>query len=144
MQDKQCFKCFQVKPLTEFYTHPKTTDGRLGKCKACTREDVKENRSQNRQRFSLYDKQRNLNPDRRKRKFSYEQNHRRKNPEKYKARMMVGNAIRDRRLIPLPCQNCGNPKSQAHHKDYSKPLDVDWLCFKCHREIEHNQIVTVE
>jgi hypothetical protein len=35
-----------------------------------------------------------------------------------------------------PCEKCGYHKSQAHHHDYSKPLDVNWLCFACHRK-EH-------
>lgn len=32
-----------------------------------------------------------------------------------------------------PCERCGDPKSQAHHDDYSKPLDIMWLCAKDHR-----------
>jgi hypothetical protein len=27
---------------------------------------------------------------------------------------------------------CGEPKVHAHHEDYSRPLDVTWLCQKCH------------
>lgn len=38
---KNCFKCDIEKPLTDFYKHPGTTDGRLGKCKECTKIDNK-------------------------------------------------------------------------------------------------------
>lgn len=31
-----------------------------------------------------------------------------------------------------PCQSCGDPKAQMHHHDYSKPLEVEWLCRRCH------------
>ena len=30
------------------------------------------------------------------------------------------------------CSVCGNPNTQPHHGDYSKPLDVVWLCVKHH------------
>ncbi len=31
------------------------------------------------------------------------------------------------------CDACGSEKNvQAHHPDYSKPFDVDWLCSRCH------------
>lgn len=31
-----------------------------------------------------------------------------------------------------PCRICGSANSQKHHHDYSKPLDVVWLCRWCH------------
>tara|TARA_R110002110_G_C13021826_1_gene677937 strand:- start:26 stop:505 length:480 start_codon:yes stop_codon:yes gene_type:complete len=37
---KECFKCHEVKPVAEYYAHPRMKDGHLGKCKACTRKDA--------------------------------------------------------------------------------------------------------
>jgi len=56
------------------------------------------------------------------------------NPIKRKAHIAVGNALRDGKLKPDNCEICGNPKAQAHHDDYSKPLDVRWLCTTHHAE----------
>jgi hypothetical protein len=58
-----------------------------------------------------------------------------KNPDKFLARQSVMVAIRSGKLIKKPCKKCANPKSEAHHKDYTKPLDVIWLCRKCHIQI---------
>lgn len=48
--------------------------------------------------------------------------------EKYLAHCKVSYAIRHGKLKKLPCQVCGDPKSESHHEDYSKPLEVIWLC----------------
>lgn len=57
-----------------------------------------------------------------------------RNPEKIRAQQLAGNAIRDGRLLKEPCEVCGNERVDAHHDDYSKPLDVRWLCRKHHMQ----------
>ena len=42
-QHKKCFKCNKSKPKEDFYKHPRMKDGRLGKCKTCTRADTASN-----------------------------------------------------------------------------------------------------
>ncbi len=56
-----------------------------------------------------------------------------------KARHAVSEAIRKGTLVPQPCQECGDLKSQGHHPDYSKPLEVQWLCYP-HHLIAHNKV----
>jgi hypothetical protein len=59
-----------------------------------------------------------------------------RNPEKQRAWWAVSNAVRSGRLVrPKNCQRCGKAcHPQASHDDYSKPLDVEWLCAMCHNE----------
>ena len=56
---------------------------------------------------------------------------------KYNARCLVRTRIKRGLLQRLPCEVCGEAKAQAHHDDYSKPLDVRWLCPKHHKEVHH-------
>jgi len=49
------------------------------------------------------------------------------------ARGRVSSAIRDGRIQRQSCGVCG-AKAQAHHEDYSKPLEVAWFCTKHHGE----------
>ena len=58
-------------------------------------------------------------------------------PDRNRARVILNNAVRDAKVIPWPV--CAVPdcscKPQAHHPDYSRPLDVVWLCVKHHKEV---------
>ena len=38
-------------------------------------------------------------------------------------------------LLAQPCEVCGDTKVEKHHDDYSKPLEVRWLCKTHHREL---------
>lgn len=58
------------------------------------------------------------------------------NPTAYRAHTAVGNALRDGKLERMPCEVCGTgDKVHAHHKDYAKPLEVVWLCARCHHRL---------
>ena len=61
-----------------------------------------------------------------------------KYPEKYQAQRKVQNAIQTGKLIRGNCKICNKPNAHAHHEDYSKPLEVTWLCAKCHSNL-HNK-----
>lgn len=142
---KACFKCGEIKPLSEYYVHSEMRDGHLNKCKVCTREDSRRNTEKllrdaawvekelERQRIKQRAKNKSavISPEKKK---EYVRRHRDKYPEKAIARAAVGNAIRDGRLVRQPCEVCGDENSEGHHEDYSKPLDVIWYCSKHHAE----------
>jgi len=137
---KTCFKCKVEKPVTDFYVHPAMGDGRLNKCKECTKKDVSENYRANSDHYREYERTRFTTSARKERLRIYQQNRRIRNPEKETARRKFSRAIKAGQIIrPSICSKCGSAgKIEGHHHDYKKPLDVVWLCFMCHRE-EHGQ-----
>lgn len=140
---KKCFKCNRLKPLTEYYRHACMRDGYLRKCKDCVRVEVAEysQRPDQKKKRSEYERKRFKSPARKAAILEYQRARRGRNKLKAIAWNMISNGLRDGKITRKPCQVCGNPKSEAHHHDYSKPLDVIWLCFKHHREIGHQQKV---
>ena len=50
-------------------------------------------------------------------------------------------AIKTGRIVRLPCEACGEENTHGHHEDYTKPLDVIWLCPIHHKEA-HRQSAT--
>jgi hypothetical protein len=61
-------------------------------------------------------------------------NWRKKYPERKNAQAKVFRAIKKGILIKQACFVCGE-KAEAHHPDYSRPLDVVWLCSSHHRQV---------
>ncbi len=62
------------------------------------------------------------------------------NKQKTWARNIVLRAVKKGDLVrPEVCERCGTDGTiDGHHFDYSKPLEVLWLCRSCHRR-EHAQ-----
>lgn len=63
---------------------------------------------------------------------------REKYPEKWSARQKLRYAVSKGIIKKLNCEVCGDKNVCAHHPDYSKPLEVIWLCMTHHREVHGN------
>ena len=150
---KTCFKCGDTKPLDDFYRHPQMADGHLNKCKECNREDSRQEYWRNSQNARWAAKQRARGRDKWRRLYrgttselpsaakARTKRYRAEHPHRFRAHSALGNAVRDGRITkPKTCQRCGAeplPRDlHGHHHDYSKPLDVEWVCTTCHG-VEH-------
>ncbi len=61
-----------------------------------------------------------------------------RHPERQAARILLNCAVRAGKIVrPERCSRCGELKKvDGHHKDYSRPLEVVWLCRQCHADEE--------
>ena len=116
-----CIKCHESKPIGEFTPRTDNSRGHYTTCKIC------KNAYQKQYQKSVAGKRVQVLADQaRKEKFAHKRN----------ARSKTFTAIKNGTIQVLPCLICGD-KSEAHHHDYSRPLDVMWLCKTHHRET-HN------
>lgn len=59
-----------------------------------------------------------------------------RNPEKRRAHVILGDAVKAGKIVRQPCEVCGaTGRVHGHHDDYSKPLEVRWLCPAHHGEM---------
>lgn len=137
---KECFKCKTIKPLTEFYKHPRMADGHLNKCKECNRNDATKHRNQNLEKVRAYDRARGKESKRIKASTEITRAWREEDARRNRAHTAVARAIRNGDLVRAPCIRCGEQKSVAHHEDYDKPLEVMWLCQPCHKQ-RHKELL---
>ena len=119
---KACFRCGKSSSgtsldslSTAFFRVHSMPDGLSGLCKACDNEK------------------------RKKARFLLSQVASENRLEKERIRSLTRFAISCGKLKRLACQVCGDPKTDAHHHDYSKPYDVTFLCRKHHAE-EHSRL----
>ncbi|KEZ23139.1 hypothetical protein HS327_00742 [Glaesserella parasuis] len=135
----KCKHCNKEKVLDDFYSSNKST------CKECVKLKSRLNRIQNIDHCKKYDRDR-ANLEHRvlaraiyRKTDNYKQSHRKanykyraNNPSVYQAHIIVNNAIKSGKLKQENCLICGK-QAEAHHFDYSLPLNVIWLCDEHHK-----------
>lgn len=153
MTGKLCKSCGIVKPTTAFYKHQSTADRLRSFCKPCCSLDSMKYHRANPERYkaaSLRYNQRNREKVNEVTKLWQRNNvekvkettrrYREKYPEKRRAQNAVNNAILAGKLTRKPCEICGSTnKIHGHHEDYSRLLDVVWLC-PVHHRARHREL----
>lgn len=137
---KHCPKCNTDKPIDNFNRNSARHDGRDNYCNPCRREydvqwsETPVNREKRREWCRTW---RYLNPDLASAaSIGWQQ----RNPEKSQAHQKVFRAITSGRLDRPDHCACGiECKPEGHHDDYSKPLEVVWLCRACHKRTERKK-----
>lgn len=108
---KYCPTCKEIKEQYDFGKDRSNPTGFRGQCKECSKEAKKRLHPSTAVFLSK--------PERKRRKRASE---------------IVNNS--QGKIKKGPCSICGtNELVEGHHEDYSKPLDVIWLCQKHHKEL---------
>jgi hypothetical protein len=125
---KRCIQCKIEKSVDKFSKRKTSIDGFENQCRACRTANAKANRYKNLEKYQAYEKQKSALPKNleagRIRYKKYTQTF----PERSAAHAAVTKALRQKVLVRQPCHICGESKTEGHHADYGRPLDVVWLC----------------
>lgn len=130
-----CRVCKKSQPLTEYYENKAYKNGYEKYCKTCRKAYNYKWYDANKEH--VREQHREYRSDERVKKLELAKTKRlqAKYPEKTKARYMVRDALSAGKITkPDNCTSCdATGRLEGHHNDYSKPLDVEWLCVLCHK-----------
>jgi len=163
MESKECSKCHQVKPITEFYFFKKG-NYYTSHCHDCRLIDQKQYRESHKDKAKRdYEALRESGYHRERHKrlaesgfFKAEPRHTNqveahkksdkdpKNLIKRKARASIKYMIKQGQLLKEPCFLCGNPIAEAHHPNYNNPRYVVFLCDACHGLMKYKAYKIIE
>lgn len=141
---KKCTGCSTIKNDTEFYKDNRNISGLYSICKRCHRYKYKESIKKWRKKYP--EKNRKISRD------SYKKNrisvlekmskYQKDNPDVANSHTKVYLAIKNGLMVrPNKCSICGlKVKIDGHHNDYSKPLEVEWVCRVCHKDIHSKKL----
>lgn len=142
-----CKYCEKDKPEDQFRKHSRKCKPCQAKATAMWREknpekariQISQWRADNKQWMQEYNRQRYRSPDFKRSPNAglFAKRWRDANREKRNASAKVYYALKTGKLTkPKDCSICGDDYYIiAHHEDYSKPLEVKWVCQSCHRKI---------
>ena len=111
-------------------------------CKPCANARMNKWRENKKARLAIKCREwKSKNPEKlntyklnRKNWLSYNQEIR--STHKERARFDARNAVRRGDIKRMPRERCGALNTESHHPDYSRSLEIKWLCTPCHG-IEH-------
>ena len=141
MKPKRCTKCGIEKSRANCHECKAAKDGLQNQCKVCRAGYYVSHRTKILEWRQKYDQSHKTERAKynqssvRKATCNKSQKKMRENhPENSAAHSAVQYAVKVGELIrPWYCELCFiTCQPEAHHEDYSKPLEVDWLCKKCH------------
>ena len=136
---KTCSTCGRELPLSEFNKNRNNKDGLQDKCRACFSEYNKKRYASDPERHKA--NARKYREENLENVFATRMKMVEKNPNHKNANEAVVLALKLGHISnPGVCYGCGatsdERRIEAHHHDYSKPLDVVWLCTPCHRRMD--------
>lgn len=131
-EEKKCTLCGEMKPLSEYYFIRKR-NRYFSRCIECTR--IESRLYQRRTYTKQAGVDRYAKRKARGKLHGFYLKMKSKHPLQFEARNIFHLAKLRGVLIKQPCEVCGNVKSDGHHDDYSKPLEVRWLCRVHHMEL---------